>query len=1247
MKKNYETFTGRYRLSKTLCFELIPQGRTLEYMEKNKVLEEDEHRAESYQKMKDMINEFHKYFIEVALNDVRLYGLDEYYVLYTTDASERNEKWQKQFENIQNDLRKQVANSFKKHPLFKKMFGKELFKKILPEYFKEKEEQELLAEFNGFTTYFIGFQTVRKNIYTEEAIASSIGYRLIHENLPLFIQNMRMFEKIKKREVTKNLPVLMSNLGGFLSETCLENYFSLGKYSSVLTQKGITEYNLLIGGYAKENGEKVQGINEYINLYNQKAEKSKRLERMKPLKKQILSDTQSFSFTLNKFETDEEVVSAIVDYYKALIPVLGEAEGSMMHLLQQIRDYDLEKIYVSTDTIPALSQRIFGNWNHLSTAMEAWYDAHYARKKKVGTKTFEQEKEKFFKNEKCFSISFLNTCCEHTEETKFSHVERYFETYGDAERENFYLKVKNLADSIFSLLLDMPSSLVLKTCTKDVSLKDRKLTGWTDAVRGIKDLLDEVMEYQRFLKPLSLKDTGLEADAGFYDAFTPMYESVSAIVPLYNKVRNYLTKKPYSKEKIKLNFSNSVLLNGWSVSKEAENGGVLLRKDNLFYLGIINKSFKKIFLGEYPTDGETYEKMEYRLLPGANKMLPKVFLAAKEAVEKYQPSEEILRIYKNGTFKKGKNFSLHDCHMLIDYFKRCMELREEWRNFGFQFSDTETYEDISGFYREVEAQGYQLTFHKISASYIDELVSEGKLYLFQIYNKDFSPYSKGTPNLHTMYFKALFEPENMKNVVYKLNGEAEVFYRKKSIESRDMITHPANQPVANKNPLNPKKESLFSYTLYKDRRYMMDKFQLHVPITMNFQSKGGENINADVNRVLKENKETYVIGINRGERHLLYLTVVDAEGTIVEEYSLNEIVNEYNGVSHCVNYHDLLENKADDRYAARKNWESIKHIKELKEGYISQVLHKLTQLMVKYQAVVVMEDLNFGFLRGRQAIEKNVYQNFEKMLIDKLNYYVDKQVDKDIQGGLYHAYQLTNKFESFRKMGKQNGFLFFVPTYYISNIDPTTGFVNLLYPRYENIKASRDFIQKFDDIFYDEENGYFCFDVDYRKFTEKVVGSREKWRICSVGERVRSFRNPQKNMQWDLETVYPTKMLKDLFGRYEIDMEKELKYQILAQTKKEFYVGLMDAMKMMLQMRNYGKEADYLISPVKNKDCDFFDSRKAGKGQPSNIEANGAYNIARKGLWMLKKIQETEEEKLGRERWNLTNEEWLRFAQNV
>ena len=1249
----YNGFTNKYGISKTLCFELIPQKETLENMITNKVLDEDEHRMESYQKVKKMIDEFHKYFIDMALKNVQLYGLKDYYLFYNTDADDRNEKWKMSFETIQSDLRKQLADCFRKHPLFKKMFGKELFKEVLPDYFKGEEEKKLLDEFKGFTVYFTDFQNTRKNIYTEEAISSSIGYRLIHENLPLFIQNVKLFEKLKKSDVAEKVPLLMDELGCFLSESSLEEYFYPEGYSHVLTQKGITEYNLLIGGYMKENGEKVQGINEYINLYNQKVGRTEQLGKMKFLKKQILSDEQSFSFSLNKFETDNEVISAIVKFYQTLEPIIGDKQGSMMHLLYQIKEYDLEKVYIHADFISTLSQQVFGKWNILSGAMKTWYDENYAGTKRAGTKAYEQEKEKYFKNRENYSIAFLNTCCKYAEETKFGHVERYFEMYRDSEKEDFYLKAKRLADDIFSLLLNAPLDEILNEYSESMIAvpSNKKLTGWTSAVHGIKTFLDEIVEYQKFLKPLLPKNTGLEYDSRFYDVFTPMYESINEVIPLYNKVRNYLTKKPYSKEKIKLNFSNATLLNGWSISKETANGAVILRKDGLFYLGIIDKSFKKIFEGEYPSDGETYEKMEYNLLPGANKMLPKVFLVAKEAVNKYQPSKRVLQIYNKGTFKKGKNFSLNDCHILIDYFKQCLKTHKEWRKFGFQFSDTSTYEDISGFYREVETQGYQLTFRKISVSYVEKLVSEGKLYLFQIYNKDFSPFSQGTPNLHTMYFKALFSPENLRDVVYKLNGEAEIFYRKKSISEENMITHPANEPVDNKNPLNPKKKSVFPYTLYKDRRYTVDKFQFHVPITMNFKAAGMGNINAEANRVIKKNEETYVIGINRGERHLLYVTVVDSKGTIIEEYSLNEIVNEYKGVIHRTNYHDLLEDKANDRDAARKNWGNIENIKELKAGYISQVIYKITQLMVKYQAVVVIEDLNFGFLRERQVIEKNVYQNFVKMLIDKLNYYVDKQAGEEEYGGLYHAYQLTNKFESFRKLGKQSGFLFFVPSYYITNIDPTTGFVNLLYPKYENVKKTKEFFEKFDDIFYDVENGYFCFDTDYRKFTEKAVGTKEKWLICSNGERVRSFRNPKKNMKWDAEIVYPTEMLKDLFHRYDINFQmngkSNLKQQILSQTKKEFFEELMDALKMILQMRNYSKEFDYLISPVMNKEGFFFDSRNELAGLPTNVEANGAYNIARKGLWMIKKIRETEDEKLGRENLVMSNEEWLRFAQEI
>ena len=128
-----------------------------------------------------------------------------------------------------------------------------------------------------------------------------------------------------------------------------------------------------------------------------------------------------------------------------------------------------------------------------------------------------------------------------------------------------------------------------------------------------------------------------------------------------------------------------------------------------------------------------YRKMIYKLLPGPNKMLPKVFFS-KSRIDEFAPSSALLTNYEKGTHKKGENFQLQDCHALIDFFKQSLEKHEDWSQFGFQFTDTKEYSDISGFYREVEQQGYKVTFQDIDADYIDKLVEEGKLYLFQIYN---------------------------------------------------------------------------------------------------------------------------------------------------------------------------------------------------------------------------------------------------------------------------------------------------------------------------------------------------------------------------------------------------------------------------------------------------------------------------------------------------------------------------------
>lgn len=47
---------------------------------------------------------------------------------------------------------------------------------------------------------------------------------------------------------------------------------------------------------------------------------------------------------------------------------------------------------------------------------------------------------------------------------------------------------------------------------------------------------------------------------------------------VYDKVRNYISKKPYSNdEKIKVNFDNPTLLDGWDQNKEKDNFGIILR----------------------------------------------------------------------------------------------------------------------------------------------------------------------------------------------------------------------------------------------------------------------------------------------------------------------------------------------------------------------------------------------------------------------------------------------------------------------------------------------------------------------------------------------------------------------------------------------------------------------------------------------------------------------------------------------
>lgn len=1219
MEKLYENLSNLFPVSRTLKFELIPCFETMEYFEKC-ILMDDENKALIYKKVKKYCDEYHRYFINECLKDFEDNTfkdlLNEFDKCFNIESKVNKElKDIGKVEDIQKKLRKIISEKFTKHPKYKSLFGKDLISLSLVEYFaNDQKKLDEIKLFDGFSSYFAGFDTNRKNIYLDEEKHTSISYRLINENLPIYLNNIKIFNII-----LNNIPDIKEKIKQNLNIDCEKYFKNVENYNQVLTQEKIEEYNLLIAGKSEENI-KLQGINEIVNLYKQKNDI--KIPKLKELYKQILSDTNSISFKFDIINDDKELIEMINDFY-SIFKVNFIGDDTFKQAINNIGDYNIKNIYLNNDaSLTTLSQNVYKDWNYINYLIELDYDRNYNGKIKIGTSKYNEKKENEVKKIKEISISKIEELIKIYDEESHNSM-KLVEYFKNSLFECYKIidETYNNVKSILEANYDDNSKILLQNC---------------EAVECIKKFLDAIKNLQNLIKYLIPKNNSLDIDFEFYNALN--YNLLSEIIPVYNRTRNYLTQKPYSLEKFKLNFSCPTFLNGWDLNKEDDNLGIILRKDGCFYLGIINKNNRKLFSKKekYEKNGDYYEKVEYKLLPGPNKMLPKVFFS-KSRINQFCPKEELLTKYKAGFHKKGENFDLSFCHELIDFYKASISKHEDWSKFNFKFTETKKYEDISQFYREVETQGYNITFTNISSEYINQLVSKGKLYLFKIYNKDFSKYSKGTPNLHTLYWKALFDEDNLKNVVYKLNGGAEMFYRKKSIKAN--VTHPKNKPIDNKSINNAKKQSIFEYDLIKDKRFTVDKFQFHVPITLNFKAKGMNKFNDFINSEIKKASDIHVIGIDRGERHLLYICVINQNGEIVEQYSLNKLGN--------VDYNELLAKKENERNKARQSWGRIQNIKELKEGYMSQIVYKLTQLMFKYNAVVVLEDLNSGFKNLRKKVEKSVYDKFETKFIDKLSYLVDKSIEnKFAQGSIMNAYQLSNKDI---KSGKQNGILFYIPAWCTSKIDPLTGFVNLFCLK----KIDKDFISKIDSIRFNSNENYFEFDIDYTNFSNKSVGKRTNWTLCTYGERILTSKSAKANGNWDNIVVELTSNFKKLFDIYNMDYNN-LKEDIIkkadskffnAKEEKDGFYGFSILFKLLVQLRNSvsNSKEDYILSPVKTKNGFFYDSRNNAGKYPENADANGAYNIARKGLIIINRIKN----KKDNESFNyiIKNEDWLTYVQ--
>lgn len=1211
---DYSKFTNLYSLTKTLKFELKPTEETKITLDKYNIIKKDENIDYLYHyQMKPMLDYLHKVFIKESLSHLVLdnISLQTFFDLY---KEKRNSKLKsdkildEKIKKITQELRNQIVKNFDttadnwredykskgiilKGKGYKILTESTILKVLRDIHFEDDRKLQAIQDFDKFFTYFSGFNKNRENYYTNKGNSTEIAFRIINQNLVRFIENIISFQEIKK-EILK------------ISE--YQKYFELENYSKFIVQDDIDEYNSVIGGRnpEEEGDQKIQGINEKVNLYiqaNSIKNKKIRLPKLKELYKQIASEKIKWIVFEVEFGSEWRCLRDLIQYQDKFInPENGDTklQDRLNNFFNNWKEYDLENIYFNKASLNTISSKWFINWSILSEKI-----FKFDNKKKVFT-------------EKDISLAEIKNALDNLDQNSFKNL--FKDSYKEYQKptlwESFLAIWQSELDRIFQNIEKNKDDLF------EVHGKFSEDFNKTKHGELIKRICDTYLSLDRMLRYHKIK--GEESgNTDFYEIFDKYLEE-TVLIKYYNAFRNYMSQKDYNQDKIKLNFENDTLLAGWDENKEPDNTSIIIKNDQEYELIILKKEFRHIFSIKknpklYIKDGFGIQKMRYKLLPGPNKMLPKVAFSAKN-IKFFDPSEEVLKVYKQGTFKK-ENLVIEDLHTMIEFWKKVLLTHTEWKNSNWKFQDTKNYASIDKFYKEVTEQGYKIEFLDINKSQLERLESEEKIFRFKIQNKDFTNKDKtNKKNLSTIYFENLFSQENLNNISIKLNGEAEVFYRK-----------------GQKSNLKLKKDKQGKEVL-DAKRYSEDKYFFHFPITINFKNQNIIKFKDFVTENILKNKNniTY-LGIDRGEKHLAYYCLIDNKGKILKQGSFNII----NGVD----YASKLDKRAKEMMDGRQNWQTIGNIKNFKEGYLSQVIHEIYQIVVSNNALIVLEDLNTEFKAKRTAkVEKSVYKKFEVALAKKLNHLVIKDKAPTEVGGVLNAYQLTpaipandiGKFERSREWGIMQ----YVQAAYTSTTDPITSWRKNIYLKKGTNETMRDQILKLRNIEWDLEKQ--CYVITYNPIdfvtSNKVKVEDKEYQIYTCVDRLTNQKDNKHH--WHTVEYFNntdnsiTNNLTRLFEDNYIVAKDRIIDQITEQDSLSngFYSSLIYYLNLVLQIRNSktGSEIDFIQSPVySDKIQGLFDSRKYQEYKekfdlelPENGDANGAYHIALRGLERVKDL---------------------------
>lgn len=1148
-----------------------------------------------------------------------------------------------------------------------------------------------------------GLLEARLLMYGSEGKSVSVPHRSIVVNLPKFLYDAKIFKKYVEEkaldidrlniEFAASLQRLSTLSGRNISS--IEQIFDINLYPCYMVQEGIEIINAIIG---KERDKKHSvGINQSINEYNQKVKNEKKknkdseqktLPLMKQLFDQILFGKGLFIPQVENYSEVKPLVASLLTSMSELKAFDGCcSENKMYALLHSLKDYQKDGVYVSAKSVSAISNALWGDWSILYNAVKRDKNGKVLQKSislkaldnYISALKFENSKSVF---EYFCDCQVRDVSNESKQTNLFCMLEVCYKKYIDSGID----KLCELDDNqLFILEQLMDSIMAARRFLSVFSVGAYEYDADGSFYKAYGELMDVMadIEYKYNLirnyfrrKPFNQDKIKVHFGKNVLLGNWPEQDKKGTYgnAYIFRVSHNGIPDYEYD---YYLGIGNERMFSGKGEQRENRSAfrEYLQSSDDL-------SSFERYYY--YQMQSNTFKGQNYK---NANGMFPSE--ADRELVEylmdAIEGNESIMKEVRRQNRESPDALSLLN---LIDrvnpsylselsgsqqYSFLYKSMLERWRNGFNQVRRIKaaskyaqegflSHNEVNSAINDVCNQRV-VEFIPVSAQEMADSIASGNLYLFRITNKDLSyaqtmkdgkRKSRGKENLHTMYFRALMDPEQTTFDI----GVGEVFHRKASTRlkyNENNPTHPAGFPIGCKKDKTLSRT--FEYDLIKDKHYTKDTYLFHLSIFQNYNPYMIGGINDNVREYLRSKNSVepiHVIGIDRGERNLLYMTMLDEDGKIVEQKSYNAFT--YEGITAegkpfkiDSDYQVLLKQKAGEMKEQQKHWQTVDNITDLKTGFLSHIIHELAKLMIEKHAIIVMEDLSQGFMTARQNQMANVYQEFERMLESKLSYIVaDKSLDRNLPGGLCNGYQLAQE----NMKGAQNGFIFYVPAWMTSKIDPVTGFVNLFSFSYTNREKAKAFFSKFKSICRNQNTGdyEFCFrykDFAKLKVTQLVTCPNVEWTTTTFGKRIERTKTANGYVANTVDSL--TDKFTELFESKGINVYADIKQQIITRNDADLYEKLVRLFKLMMQMRNSDDKVDYLISPVcdpathKHFDSTEYDSldsaSKEHNDKPIDADANGAYNIARKGLIALSQIRE------GRDKFKIDRELWLEEAQ--